>query len=244
MKAKSNKGKMPAGAPKGMNPLEFFRKGGEQRKAMYKKGGYNTPMQNTLPKRNMGGPGDDPFTTTPQLTYNPSKPLAGTGASGLLINPWAKPNAIMTAANKGMSPTLTGGIKPSVSTVTSSPTVTPTSTVSSTSSAPVTTSAPVLSAKERIKQAKADAKIAKIEARANKQKAKQDALAKRYETGDLKPKSAGEKLDQGMRVVEMGLDVYDKVNQAMQARKAGQQKRGGAIKPKASKGIIVKSKRK
>jgi len=243
MKAKSNKGKMPAGAPKGMNPLEFFRKGGEQRKAMYKKGGYNTPTQNQLPKRNMGGPGDDPFVSPsmqPKVGSTPNVP----SASSLMTNPFVRPNAIMVAANKGMSPTLTGGIKPSVSSVTPSPTVTPTSTVSSTPSAPVTTSAPVLSAKERIKQAKADAKIAKIEAKANKQKAKQDALAKRYETGDLKPKSAGEKLDQGMRVVEMGLDVYDKVNQAMQARKAGQQKRGGAIKPKASKGMIVKSKRK
>lgn len=244
MKAKSNKGKMPGGAPKGMSPLEFFRKGGEQKKAMYKKGGYNTPTQNPLPKRNMGGLGDDPFTATPKMTYAPSKPLTGSGASNLLVNPWAKPNSIMTAANKGMSPILTSGIKPSVSTMIPSSTATPTSTVSSSPSAPVTTSAPALSAKDRIKQAKADAKIAKIEAKANKQKAKQDALAKRYETGDLKPKTASEKLDQGMRVVEMGLDVYDKVNQAMQARKAGQQKRGGAIKPKASKGMIVKSKRK
>lgn len=64
MKAKSNKDKMPGGAPKGMNPLEFFRKGGEQRKAMFKYGGHNPPKGHSpLPKKYLGGP-DDP--TNPQ----------------------------------------------------------------------------------------------------------------------------------------------------------------------------------
>ena len=44
--------KSPTGAPMG-NPLKFFREGGEKIKAMFKKGGYNTPTQ-SLPKANKG----------------------------------------------------------------------------------------------------------------------------------------------------------------------------------------------
>jgi hypothetical protein len=36
--------KSPTGAPLG-NPLKYFREGGEKTKAMFKKGGYNTPTQ-------------------------------------------------------------------------------------------------------------------------------------------------------------------------------------------------------
>ena len=39
--------KSPTGAPLG-NPLKFFREGGEQIKAMFKKGGYNTPVQKLI----------------------------------------------------------------------------------------------------------------------------------------------------------------------------------------------------
>jgi hypothetical protein len=51
---KNNK-KSPTGAPLG-NPIKFFREGGEKIKAMYKKGGYNVPV-NALPKKLNGGPG-------------------------------------------------------------------------------------------------------------------------------------------------------------------------------------------
>ena len=50
--------KSPLGTPLG-NPLKFFREGGDKRKAMFKHGGYNTPKQNTLPKKFMGGPDDN-----------------------------------------------------------------------------------------------------------------------------------------------------------------------------------------
>lgn len=38
------------------HPLTFFREEGEKRKAMFKKGGYNVPV-NSLPKKDNGGPG-------------------------------------------------------------------------------------------------------------------------------------------------------------------------------------------
>lgn len=52
MKKQNSAKKSPTGAPLG-NPLKFFREGGEKRKAMFKKGGYNTPTQN-LPKAQEG----------------------------------------------------------------------------------------------------------------------------------------------------------------------------------------------
>ena len=39
--------KSPTGAPLG-NPLKFFREGGEQIKAMFKKGGYKVPVQKLI----------------------------------------------------------------------------------------------------------------------------------------------------------------------------------------------------
>ena len=63
--------KSPTGAPLG-NPLKFFREGGEKRKAMFKNGGYNVP-KNSLPKKFMGGPGDE--LTSGPLDENTSKYL-------------------------------------------------------------------------------------------------------------------------------------------------------------------------
>lgn len=64
--------KSPTGAPLG-NPLKFFREGAEKIKAMYKKGGYNTPNQNSLPKKFMGGPDD---TTNPSTSQSPSSTVS------------------------------------------------------------------------------------------------------------------------------------------------------------------------
>jgi len=74
--------KSPTGAPLG-NPLKFFREGGEKIKAMYKKGGYNTPLQR---KDNGGGSGigsmyaaDQAFESMmnpPVSTPKPSKPVS------------------------------------------------------------------------------------------------------------------------------------------------------------------------
>lgn len=230
MKAKSNKGKMPAGAPKGMNPFEFFRKGGEQRKAMFKKGGYNTPTQNPLPKRNMGG--DDPLASPSMQRRMASGPNVPS-ASSLMTNPFVKPNPIMTSMSKGVTPMSTGSIKPPISTVTPSSTVAPVSTVSS------TPAAPVLSAKEKIAQAKADAKIAKIKSRSDKKVAKDAALAKEYESGTRKVKTASDWVDTGINAAGVVLEGMNAVKDLR-----NREQKGGSIKPKASKGMIVKSKRK
>ena len=236
MKAKSNKGKMPAGAPKGMNPFEFFRKGGEQRKAMFKKGGYNTPTQNQLPKRNMGG--DDPMASGPSV---PS-------ASSLMTNPFVRPNPLTNSLS----------YKPSVTRPTTTSSVVPTPTPSPVSVIPTPTPTPVAepSFREKKKALKEQGKLDRIQRRLDIKKAKDENLQKQYESGDRKAATTGDKIDRALKVGETVIEGINAVNQFRKPMGGGdpfEQKRGGSIKtkmksggvkPKASKGMIIKSKRK
>jgi hypothetical protein len=245
MKAKSNKGKMPAGAPKGMNPFEFFRKGGEQRKAMFKKGGYNTPTQNPLPKRNMGGPGDDPFSTA---SYVPKATPSVPSASSLMTNPFVRPNPLTNSLS----------YKPSFTRPTTTSSVVPTPTPAPVSVVPTPTPTPVAepSFKEKKKALKEQGKLDKIQRRLDIKKAKDENLQKQYETGERNAETTGDKIDRAVKVGETVIGGMNAVNQFRRPMGGGdpfENKRGGSIKtkmksggvkPKASKGMIVKSKRK
>ena len=228
---KKSKQKMgPLGNPLG-NPLKFFREGGEQRKAMFKNGGYKVPQQNSLPKKNMGGSddlmpplggGNSGMTMKPYI----SKPLANVPMS--ISNPMAQPNALMNALSyKPRTFPKVPTMAPVSSTVITEPSAITSSSASS---------APVLSAKERIANAKADAKIANINARKSKKEARANALVKEYAEGKRKVKTVADWVDSGINAAGVVIDGINTIK--------SKNKRGGSIEPKASKGMIVKSKKK
>ena len=229
---KKSKQKMgPLGNPLG-NPLKFFREGGEQRKAMFKNGGYKVPQQNSLPKKNMGGSddlmpplgdGNSGMTIKPYI----SKPLSNVPMS--MSNPMAQPNALMNAL--GYKPSGTFPKVPTMAPVSSTVITEPSAITSSSAS-----SAPVLSAKERIANAKADAKIANINARKSKKEARANALVKEYAEGKRKVKTAADWVDSGINAAGVVIDGINTIK--------SKNKRGGSIEPKASKVMIVKSKKK
>lgn len=236
MKAKSNKGKMPAGAPKGMNPMEFFRKGGEQRKAMFKKGGYNTPTQNPLPKRFMGG--DDPI------------PPSQGGNSGMILNPYGikKPNyPTVTMGNPFVRPNpLTNSLsyKPPVTrpTTTSSVVPAPTPVSVTPTPTPVVNNSPVpaaLSVKEQKKLDNYNRQKLKRDASTATKVARKEALAEEYKTGKRKVKTGSDWVDTGLNAAGTIVEGMNAVNEFR-----NREQKGGSIKRKASKGMIVKSKRK
>ena len=229
---KKSKQKMgPLGNPLG-NPLKFFREGGEQRKAMFKNGGYKVPQQNSLPKKNMGGSddlmpplggGNSGMTMKPYI----SKPLSNVPMS--MSNPMAQPNALMNALS--YKPSRTFPKVPTMAPVSSTVITEPSAITSSSAS-----SAPVLSAKERIANAKADAKIANINARKSKKEARANALVKEYAEGKRKVKTVADWVDSGINAAGVVIDGINTIK--------SKNKRGGSIEPKASKGMIVKSKKK
>jgi len=236
MKAKSNKGKMPGGAPKGMNPLEFFRKGGEQKKAMYKKGGYNTTTQNQLPKRYMGG--DDPIPPSqggnsgmiknPYAVKKPNFPSVSMG------NPFVKPNPLTNSlAYKPSSitrPSATTSVVPAPSPVSVTPTPSPVT---------VAPAAPTLSLKEQKALDAYNRSKQKKDAGAAKNVARKQALAEEYKTGKRKVKTASDWVDTGINAAGVVVEGMNAVNDFR-----NREQKGGSIKRKASKGMIVKSKRK
>ena len=229
---KKSKQKMgPLGNPLG-DPLKFFREGGEQRKAMFKNGGYKVPQQNSLPKKNMGGSddlmpplgdGNSGMTMKPYI----SKPLSNVPMS--MSNPMAQPNALMNALS--YKPSRTFPKVPTMAPVSSTVITEPSAITSSSAS-----SAPVLSAKERIANAKADAKIANINARKSKKEARANALVKEYAEGKRKVKTVADWVDSGINAAGVVIDGINTIK--------SKNKRGGSIEPKASKGMIVKSKKK
>jgi hypothetical protein len=246
MATKSNK-KGPLGQdPSHMgNPMKAFREGGQKRMAAYKKGGYNTPTQNALPKKYMGG--DDPMNPSGMTRPNISSPD--------MSNPFVKGSGLNNAMNNRPSvtprPVSTTSVVPSPAPVTVDPVI-----PAPVPAAPVA-AAPTLSLKEqrkldnynrsqKIKDQGAKDKIAKKEARTNRKVAKNEAIATGYKDGSIKPLTAAEKaklLLSGAETVVSGLNAVNNLrNPAGGAGGAGggndpfEHKRGGSIKTKMKSG--------
>ena len=219
MATKSNK-KGPLGQdPSHMgNPMKAFREGGQKRMATYKKGGYNTPTQNALPKRYMGG--DDPM--------NPSGITRPNISSPDMSNPFVKGTGLNNAMNN----------RPSV---TPRP-VSTTSVVPSPAPVPV---APTLSLKEQKALDNYNRNKLKKDSRTNKKVAKNEAIATGYKDGTIKPTTTADNVNKAIKIGETVVSGLNAVNNLRKPIGGGsptgggdpfEQKRGGSIKTKMKSG--------
>ena len=214
MATKSNK-KGPLGQdPSHMgNPMKAFREGGQKRMAAYKKGGYNTPTQNALPKKNMGG--DYPM--------NPSGMTRSNISSPDMSNPFVKGNGL-------------NSFKPSV---TPRPTST-TSVVPSPAPVPVAPVpvAPTLSLKEQKALDNYNRNKLKKDSRTNKKVAKNEAITTGYKDGTIKPMTGKDKIDAALKAGEIVVEGANAVNKLRQPMGGGNDpfKKGGIIKRKMKMG--------
>ena len=224
MATKSNK-KGPVGQdPYHMgNPMKAFREGGQKRMAAYKKGGYNTPTQNALPKRYMGG--DDPMNPSGMTRPNISSPD--------MSNPFVKGNGLNNAMNNRPSvtprPVSTTSVVPSPAPVTVDPVI----------PAPVPV-APTLSLKEQKKLDNYNRSKLKKDSRTNRKVAKNEAIAKGYEDGTIKPTTTADKVNQAIKVGEVLVEGANAVNNFRKpiggGAGAGFDQKGGSVKRKMKSG--------
>jgi hypothetical protein len=187
----------------------------------YKKGGYNTPTQNALPKRFMGG--DDPMGPSGMTRANISSPD--------ISNPFVKSNPLTDAMTYKPSvtarPSATTSVVPTPAPVSVIPTPTP-----------VPAAEP--SFREKKKAMKEQGKLERLEAKNDLKKAKIENLKKQFESGDRKAATSGDKIDRALKVGETVIGGINAVNQLRKPIGGGsdpfEQKRGGSIKTKMKSG--------
>lgn len=241
MATKSNK-KGPLGQdPSHMgNPMKAFREGGQKRMAAYKKGGYNTPTQNALPKKYMGG--DDPMNPSGMTRPNISSPD--------MSNPFVKGNGLNNNKSNGLNsfkpsvtprPTSTTSVVPSPAPVTVDPVIPAPVPV-----APVA-AASTLSLKEQKRLDAYNRSKLKKDSGAAKRVAKNEAIAKGYGDGTIIPMTGKDKINAALKAGETIVGGIDAVNNLRKpigggspagggGGPAGFDQKGGSVKRKMKSG--------